>query len=244
MRREYSCAALAALLLVTMACSDDDQTVGPRADMAVKVDQALIKYDHGKAADWWVPPKLDGGGDAKATGDGGGTGDTGVTPDSGPPCSLPSGVSCSPACTTGQLCSAAKGGMCAAEVVLAGPASNAKALKVVGNAYASCWVKNPAVDTLCSTLNTCAMTGTLTVDMVRNWVCKTATASDFASKTLYDKAQDVCGCSGLPFTNNTKWKIASIVGGSKAKICISFDNGNLVTKDYINVDQCANFPPK
>jgi len=133
--------------------------------------------------------------------------------------------------------------MCATEVVITGPASNKTALAAMANAYASCFAKNPKVDTLCSTLNTCSMTGTMTVDMVRNWVCKLATSGDFASKTLFDKAKDVCGCSGIPGTNNTDWKIKTIVGGAKAKICLSYDYSSWWT-DYVHVNQCANFPPK
>ena len=64
-------------------------------------------------------------------------------------------------------------------------------LKAMGNAYATCFAKNPKADTLCSTLNTCAMTGTLTEDMVRNWVCKVATSSDFPSASAYDKAKEL-----------------------------------------------------
>ena len=247
MRRYHIETALALLTAVglCLACSDDGTPSGPHPDMYTqKNDTFIMTFDRGAVADWWVPTKLDGGGakDSGGTGDAS-TGDGGGSKDSGPACNSPTGVSCTPKCTSGSLCSAAKGGMCATEVVLSGPASNKAVLKAMGNAYANCWVKAPKVDTLCSTLNTCAMTGTLTVDMVRNWICKVATSSDFASATLYDEAKDVCGCSGVPGTNNTDWKITSIIGGSKAKVCLSYDYSSWL-KDYVHVNDCANFPPK
>ncbi len=247
MKRYYHEAMMAALLLgaISLACSDDGQT-GPAKDLwSGKLDQPLIKYDYGKGADWWVPPKHDGG----SSGDGykpsdagikdGSSGDGGK--DSGPLCSLPSGVTCSPTCTSGKLCAAAKGGMCATEVVVTGPASGKKALAAVTAAHATCWAKNSKVDTLCSTLNTCSMTGTMTVDMMKNWVCKIAKSGDFPSATLFSKAKDLCGCAMIS-TNNTDWKI-TITGGGKAKICLSYDYSSWWT-DYIHVNQCANFPPK
>lgn len=247
MRRYHIETALALLAAVGMslACSDDGTPSGPHPDMYVQKDSCVMQFDTGKPSDWWVPPKNDGGGgtgDTGVAGDGS-TGDGGGSKDSGPACTSPTGVSCTPACTSGKLCSAAKGGMCATEVVLSGPASNSAVLKAMGNAYATCWTKNPKVDTLCSTLNTCAMTGTLTVDMVRNWVCKVATSSDFPSATALDKAKDVCGCSGVPGTNNTDWKISTIIGGGKAKVCLSYDYSSWWT-DYVHVNDCANFPPK
>jgi len=239
---------LAAALCLGLACSDEETQTGPGPfpDMGTKKDSFVMKFDRGAVADWWVPPKNDTGGSTKDGGGGTGdasTGDSSVKPDSGPPCSSPSGVSCTPKCSSGKLCSAAKGGMCATEVVISGPASNKKALLTMAKAYASCWAKNPKVHTLCSTLNTCGMTGTMTVDMVRNFVCKVATSSDFSSKSMYDKATDVCGCSGIPGTNNTDWKIKTIIGGGKAKVCISYDYSSIWT-DYIHVNTCANFPPK
>ena len=240
--------ALTAAVWLGLACSDEEGPIGPGPyqDTGGKIDSFVMKFDQGAVADWWVPPKSDTGG---ATKDGGGgtpdadAGDGGGSADSGLPCTSPTGVSCTPKCSSGMLCSAAKGGMCATEVVISGPASNKKALVAMATAYANCWIKNPKVDTLCSTLNTCAMTGTLTENMVRDFVCKTATSSDFTSKTIFDKAQDVCGCSGIPGTNNTSWKITTITGGGKAKVCLSYDYSMLWT-DYVHVNDCANFPPK
>jgi len=162
--------------------------------------------------------------------------------DGGGSCPGPSGASCS-GCPSTHLCTAAKGGTCAQAVVLSGPASNKAVLKAVAVAYAQCWSKAPSSDTLCSTFDTCNMTGTLTDQMVKTWVCNTAQVSDFPSSALYDDARHVMACSWTQPDYKLDWKISSINNGKKAEVCLSYDAIDWWPDD-MDVDLCSNYPPK
>lgn len=243
--KQYLCMGLVLSLgaLVQSACSDDEPGPGnPPLDRGGTLDQFKMP-DTGPLIDQAGLPKYDGlAGDGKKLSDGSdGAKPSDLGADGASACTVPSGAKCATACTTGQLCTPAKGGLCAAEVKLIGPASNKPVLLGMAEAYASCWQKNPSVDTLCSTLNTCAMTGTITPTMVKDWVCNVAKSADFSSTKAFDAAKDVCGCSGIPGFTNTDWKITNVTGTHKGQVCLTFDNGLL--KDYVHINDCSKFPP-
>lgn len=195
------------------------------------------KYDLPFNYDTYVPPKLDG----STPGDGGGDGSAPPS-DGGGTCPGPSGASCS-GCPSTHLCTAAKGGTCAKTVVLSGPASGKAVLKAVALAYVECWGKKPSKDTLCSTFDTCNMTGMLTDQMVKNWVCNVAQVSDFPSSAVLDEVKGLVACSFYQ-TYRPDWQVTSITGGKKADICMSFDVDGWLYYDYLYVDACSNYPPK
>jgi hypothetical protein len=196
------------------------------------------KYDLPFNYDTYVPPKLDG---STPPGDGGGDGSAPPS-DGGGTCPGPSGASCS-GCPSTHLCTAAKGGTCAKTVVLSGPASGKAVLKAVALAYVECWGKKPSKDTLCSTFDTCNMTGMLNDQMVKTWVCNSAQVSDFPSSAVFDEVKGIVSCSFYQ-TYRPKWQVTSVTGGKKADICMSFDVDGWLYYDYLNVDACSKYPPK
>lgn len=164
-----------------------------------------------------------------------------LSPDSGA-CPGPTGAKCSPACGSSQLCTAASGGTCAKLYTLAGAASKPKAMVQIALAYVECWNKQPKSDTLCATFDTCTMTGSLTHNMVKNWVCNQSQVTDFPNATVHNLAKQVNGC-GLTNITRPDWKINSIQGGVRGKVCLTYDSISW-WPDKLHVNTCKAFPPK
>jgi len=230
-----------AVQLVAAGCSSDEPVNYPPPGDGVVLDGInwpdygpFNPYDYG-------PFKFDTGtvpGDGSAV-DGAVSDATG---DGSGGCPGPAGANCSPACVGGDLCTEAEGGKCAPVYVLTGPASDEAVLLKVALAYAECWSKQPSVDTLCATFDTCNMTGTLDDQMVKTWVCDTAQVSDFPNSATFDTAQNVCGCAWYQ-TYRPDWRISSINPGKNGDVCVSYD---VISwwPDALVVDYCKNFPPQ
>jgi len=197
---------------------------GPKYDLP-------FNYDMYTQQDGSTPP-----------GDGGNTDGTAPT-DGGGPCPGPSGATCTGGCPTSHICTAAKGGTCAKTIVLSGPASGKAVLKEVALAYVECWQKAPSKDTLCSAFDTCKMTGMLTDQMVKNWICNIAQVSDFPSSAVLNEAKGIVACSFYQ-TSRPKWQISSLSAGKTADICMSYDVDGWMYYDYLHIDACSNYPPK
>lgn len=192
------------------------------------------KYDQGLRFDLGGTPH-DGQplGDVQSSGDGSPSG-----------CQGPSGASCSP-CAPDLICTAAKGGTCTKTIKLVGPASDEAVLKAVANAYVACWALQPQQDTLCSTFDTCQMSGTLTDPMVCDWVCKQSQVSDFPNSTKHDTAKMICGCAIYQKPYRPDWQVSSLISGQQGIVCLSYDkDGDWMYFDYLYVDKCSNYPPK
>jgi hypothetical protein len=161
-----------------------------------------------------------------------------------PSCPGPPAAKCA-SCSTGEVCTEAKGGMCVKQVVLIGPATDKAVLKLVAMAYVSCWAKAPADDTLCATFNTCDMTGALTDAIVSDWICNKAQVGDFPSSTEYDAARGLSKCSIWQgqFVYRPDWKVGSIISGKKGTICLTYDKNPWYSFDRLNVNDCQYFPP-
>lgn len=187
--------------------------------------------------DGYVPPpdgpRSDGPGDGPPTGDG-----------SPPSCPGPAAATCVSACSTDELCTEAKGGTCAKQVVLKGPAADKAVLKVVAMAFVSCWNKAPSADLLCSTFNTCELTGNLTQAIVDDWVCNKAQVTDFPSSTQYDAARGLFKCSMWQgqLIYRPDWKVTTVIGGKRGIVCLAYDVVSWWF-DLINVNDCQFFPP-
>lgn len=234
------------LLAAGWGCSSDEPGRPPvYLDSGVKLDGIQWpdwggppKYDWGsiKLDQGWIPPQ-----DGQVPGDGT-PGDSQSITDGSTGCPGPAGVSCAPACQSGELCTEASGGRCAKVFTLSGPASNKPVLLQVALAYVECWNKGPSVDTLCATFDTCGMTGTLDENMVKNWVCNTAQVSDFPNAATHDKAKEVCGCA-IYQQYKPDWKVSSMPASEKGKVCLSYDVISWWPDD-MDVDLCKSFPPK
>ncbi len=157
-------------------------------------------------------------------------------------CTGPTGVSCTPSCTSTELCTAAKSGTCVTTLQLKGPASNAPVLAAVANAYATCYARQPSADTLCFALDTCQMTGMLTENMVKSWMCTLATPTDLGGQSKYDAAYSACGC-GFFDVYRPDWQITTIGANEKGLTCFTYDANSIFSYDRVNVDLCSKFPP-
>jgi len=154
-------------------------------------------------------------------------------------CPGPPGITCTPFCLTDQLCTAAQEGSCVKRVELIGPAEDKAVLVEVVLAYVECWAKEPEEDSLCVTFDTCQLQGTLTEEMVYNWVCDDAQISDFPSVSNFEAAQEVCGC-GITNLYKVEWQINDLAPNQQGIYCLSY---NVVSMwyDSMNVDSCSNF---
>lgn len=192
----------------------------------------------GQYGDSFVPPY----GDATTYGDTGaaGTTDGSASGDGGSACASPTSASCS-SCSASQTCTGNKAGTCVKTRSLTGAASSKALLLQVALAYVACWKSSQKGDFLCETFNTCAMTGSLTHQMVKDWVCKQAQVVDFPDSTTHGVAKDVCGCSGMIKVYRPDWKLSSLSADKQGIICLSHDAISF-KPDRLRVDGCENFP--
>lgn len=240
---------LQALLVIScfgaglLGCGADEPTIPFRIDGGGYQTDGVYwsdygsqpKYDQGLRFDLGGTPQQDG----QPMGDGSQGGDS--TPTG---CQGPTGASCS-TCAPDLICTAAKGGTCTKSIKLVGPASGKPVLKAVANAYVACWAKQPPQDTLCSTFDTCQMTGTLTDPMVCDWVCKQSQVADFPNVTKHDTAKMICGCAIYQKPYRPDWQVSSLVSGQQGIVCLSYDkDGDWMYFDYLYVDTCSKYPPK
>ena len=204
-------------------------------------------YGPGKN-DMWVPPKDTGTPPKDGAFTEGGTlidGSAGdfIKPDGPGNCKSPTGVSCKPTCTSKEVCTAAKSGTCTTTYFLSGPASNTKALLALALAFVDCWNKQASSDTLCSTLDGCAMTGTMSDGLIKSWVCKIAQVSDFPSAAKHKTAQSVFQCGTLDLFYRPDWKVKTIPSKERGTICLSYNSVSWLP-DKIEVNNCSSYPPK
>lgn len=182
--------------------------------------------------------------------------DYGSTPDAGPrdgpkspdsaTCKKPSGVTCSSACGLQQACTGASGGSCATTLSLVGSADQTAVLVKVATAYVDCWNKQPGTNLLCATFDTCQMTGSLTRDKVRNWICNKAQISDFPSASYHSTARSILACAIPDVIERPLWYVTSVDASEVGLSCMSFhDYGSMPWDlDRVDIDLCKNYPPK
>jgi hypothetical protein len=223
---------LAAALLLG-ACGSGSPPKKTFADGPVGKDAYVID-DFSNLSDWYVPPDGSGGGSEAGASDSGGKSDSGSS-------CKGSGATCSSTCSSSQLCTDAESGTCATFYKLTGSASNKTALVKLAEGFAECWLKDPGENTLCSTLDTCSLTGSLDTTTITNWMCNSAQKSDFSSSGAYDAAYDVCGCGSLN-NNNQDWTVTVLPTGKKGTICLSYEY-SWYYLDYVKIDYCKNFTP-
>jgi hypothetical protein len=231
------------LFVLVCGCGAGDPTAGP----GVALDGGGSLEGFGGWPDYGSPFSYDGvitydTGGSSSSSDGSSQSQSSDGGSGGEACKTPPGLGCT-GCPSGQICSAVKGGTCASAVVLTGPASNKAALRAVALAYVTCWNKAPSSDVLCATFDTCKMTGTITAQMVSDWVCNQAQVSDFPSSTIYDQAQSLVACSWYQ-TARPDWKLNGFIGGEKGAVCLSYDvDGYLYYLDTLHVNACSKYPP-
>jgi hypothetical protein len=168
---------------------------------------------------------------------------TDTSVDSAATCPGPTGAACNPPCDPDQICTEANGGTCAKMHILTGQASSKEVLLEVAIAHAECWLKQPTSPTMCATFDACQLTGTITQDIFRNWVCDQSQISDFPSSGHYEAVHDsVCGC-GLINMMRLEWQTA-IGAGKQGLFCISYNpDWSLFVYDYVVGHDCSVFPP-
>jgi hypothetical protein len=205
----------------------------------LKLDQGIAWPDYGGLPSYDISaPSY---GDAYTHGDAGAAGADGwASGDGASSCSSPTSASCS-SCSASQTCTDHKAGTCVKTRSLTGAASTKAVLLQVALAYVACWKSSQKGDFLCETFDTCAMTGTLTDQMVKDWVCDKAQISDFPDSTTHDTARNVCGCSGLIKVYRPDWKVSSLSADGKGLICLSHDAISF-KPDRLRVDDCKDFP--
>jgi hypothetical protein len=237
----------AGALAVALGCSSDEPGGGqpPWPDMGGgQIDSFFWPDWAGIKQDFWFPDYGSLHEDSGSQGDGA-PGD-GAPPqqDGSGSCPGPQKATCNPPCQAKQMCTEANGGRCAKVYTLTGPASGKGVLLQVALAYVDCWNKQPSVDTLCSTFDTCGMSGQLTESMVKTWLCNTAQVSDFPSSTVYDQAKGLVACSWYQ-TYRPDWKLPgkTLEAQKKGIACLSYDHQSYWLDD-MDVDYCNNFPPK
>ena len=246
----YACCLLVAatLLWSAIACTAEDPPSSPPKYDGVTIVDGPVWPDYGSGKkDMWVPPRdsapslKDG---AKLTEGGtitdGMAGD--LAPDGPGNCKSPTGVKCTPTCTSKEICTAAKSGTCTTAYYLTGPASNKSALLATAMAFVDCWNKQASADTLCATLDACAMTGTMSDGLVKSWVCNMAQVSDFTSAAKHKTAKSVFGCGTLDIFR-PDWKVKTVSAKERGTICLSY-NSIAWWPDRIEVNLCSAYPPK
>ena len=208
--------------------------------------------DYGKpttrVVDWFVvAPKDAGVKDRQPRSDGSQqTADAGTSkPDSStvkPPDSCPVEGKCMPTCGSLSVCTKADGVSCAKRYTLKGSNSSKAVLLQIAVAYASCFKSSPSSNKICGAFETCGMTGSVTESRVRSWICDSAKASDFPSRSTFRKAQEVVGCEWLQ-KDRADWKVGSVGPKRRGRICISYRKMTPLWWDLIHIDNCVDSPP-
>jgi hypothetical protein len=238
--RRLSQAVLLFLATALVGCSDGKPPHYTYPEMRTQLD-GIVWPDYGTLPDF-KPWYRDGQAPQPDAPRGDGPRDGGAA-DGIPTCPGPAAAKCTSVCASDELCTEAKGGMCTKQVVLKGAATDKVVLKVVALAFLTCWNKAPSADTLCSTFNTCEMTGNLTQTAIDDWVCNKAQVGDFPSSKEYDGVRGIFRCNfwSVDFYR-PEWKVSTVIAGKRGIVCLAYD---VVSWNYdrINVNDCQFFPP-
>ncbi|MCC6748205.1 MAG: hypothetical protein IT371_11130 [Deltaproteobacteria bacterium] len=241
--RNAMCGVLV-LGLVGLAGCGAGTTKGTRAD-------GMTGYaDGGLYSDWGGGGRMDFGGsgywDVGGGSFDGGTGGEGGVPTGdggGGNCGSPIGGSCQ-SCAANELCTPAGSGTCAARIELRGAADSKEVMVAINLAYVACWKKSPKADTLCATFDTCALTGTVSEQMVKDWICKKAQKTDFPTSADYDEARGLNKCNWLrgQLVYRPNWQIAGLEPGKLGVACLGYDQNPIYKTDRLPVHDCTSFP--
>ncbi len=239
-----SCLCAVALLWCLAACTAEEPPPNnPKYDQMVLVD-GMQWPDLGQP-DMWMPPK-----DGPSIKDGffkeGGTildGGSDMKPDGPSSCPGPTGVKCTPTCTSKEVCTAAKTGTCTTAYFLSGPASKTTgknaALVTMAQAFVACYAKT-VNNALCSTFDACSMTGTMTEGLFKSWMCNHAQVSDFPSAAKHKSAKDIAGCGGILDRYNMDWQTKTISNKVRGKVCVVFKTWTTLSPwDKVLITDCS-----
>ncbi len=156
-------------------------------------------------------------------------------------CKEPEDVKCSASCTGTTSCTGAKGGSCTNVITLEGDSTSNDVLRTITRAYIDCWRSYPGKDKVCATFDTCEITGEITSNTVKYWICNVATYKELDSKKMdeLDVARSLVHCSYYyGFIERPVWD-TTLTPGGKGKVCLAYDHRGGWGKDRLKIGECS-----